>query len=102
MALQKSYEDVHGTTHVSAYAKVIAVTLNTLFQVAAIDLFVYKDEAARLATKEPVARMKYRCEGTEYEVHFSIAKMDVEDKNPVKIAYYLIKETPEWTGSIDV
>jgi len=102
MALQKSYEDVHGTTHASAYAKIIAVTLNTLFKVAVVDLFVYKDEAARQAVKEPVARMKYRYEGEDYDDHFSITEMDVEDKNPVKIAYDLIKGTPEWTGSIDV
>jgi hypothetical protein len=102
MALQKSYEDIHGSTHASAYAKIVDIRMNTLGKVAEVTLYVYKDAAARAAQKAPVGGKTYLVAGDDYDPIFSVGALDPADANPIKLAYGAIKAYPEWVGATDV
>ena len=102
MALQKSYEDIYGVTHASAYSKVEIFEPHTSEKVVNIQVHTYVDAAARSAGKRAVHVRHYRYEDTDYDALLSPTVMDPVDKNPIKLIYVKLKTLDEWDGAIDV
>lgn len=105
MALQLSYDDSFGTTHASAYHRVVALQLNISEQVAKVQVGTYKDAQARSDGKDLVSVKAYMFTPTTtpaYADLFGVAVMDPVDTNPIKVVYGHLKTLPEWSGASDV
>ena len=102
MALQLSYDDSYGSTHASAYHRIIFIEMFVAERVARVKVATYVNQTARNDGKSPLGEMAYRFSETEYDDIFDDANMSPVDKNPIKNVYDHIKGLPEWAGAVDV
>lgn len=102
MALQLSYDDQFGSTHASAYHRVVNFTVSRERDFVSLFLATYVDAAARQADKEPLIRRKYRVAGDDYDTYFSTSALDVADQNVIERGYVYLKTLSEFSGASDV
>jgi hypothetical protein len=102
MALQLSFNDRFGSTHASAYHRVVAIEMDVSNRYAKVKIATYKDLAARNADKSPLEHQTYTFSETAYDDLFDATNMNPVDKNPVKNVYDHIKTLPEWSAASDV
>lgn len=105
MALQLSYDDRFGTTHASAYHRVLSLELFVDSQAARVRVGTYKDAQARTDGKEVLITLDYTFTATTpatYDDLFGVTALDVVDMNPIKSVYNHLKTLPEWAGASDV
>ena len=102
MALQLSFDDAFGSTHASAYHRIVGLELSVEDEVAHVTIATYVDQTARTNDMRPVGKKRYRFEGTDYTNLFDDTNMSPVDKNPIKNAYDHIKTLPEWSAATDV
>jgi len=103
MALQKSWDDDFGSTHASAYGRVLNVELDVAGERAFVKAGVYVNAAARNAGKDPFKVMTYLFDADStpsYADLFGVSVMDT--KNPIQATYDHIKTLDEWSGATDV
>lgn len=100
MALQLSYDDDFGSTHATAYHKVVNLTMNVLTKNAVARVGTFKDASASAAGKDYMRILTYEWNDAEYDAMFLAGAMDV--KNPIAAVYDNIKIKPEWSGATDV
>ena len=102
MALQLTFDDQYGSTHASAYHRVVLIKLDIDNRTADVKVSTYIDAAARSADKKPVGEFHYRYTDTDFDTLFDDTNMNPLDKNPTKNVYDELKGRPEWSGSADV
>lgn len=100
MALQQSFADEFGSTHSTAYFRVIRLVLDYMQKSAAATMGVFKDAAASAAGKDALARWSYEYSATDFDNLFLATPMDA--KNPIKAVYDDVKTKDEFTGATDV
>lgn len=100
MALQKEYNDKFGNNHSQAYYRITDIIMDLNNSISSSTVCIYKDINARNNNKEPIERINYVFNMLEYSQIFAVTAM--ENKNPIKGIYDVIKTYPEFIGSIDV
>lgn len=98
MALQKDFESAYGVS--GNYWVITLLVSDPIAEHAQCKVSVFKDQAARIAGKTPLATRGYSWEGEEYP--FAAVDLDPADTNPYKISYAKLKTLPEFDGAIDV
>jgi hypothetical protein len=101
MALTGSYTSKFGTTHESAYAKIVNIDIDNLNNKATAIVFIYATSAAREARNKPIAKIQYEfSDSTQadnvFEEFLDINTLD--NDNPFSIIYAWMKTKDEWSG----
>ena len=102
MALEKSYDDKFGNTNTNAYHRIRKVALDNAGSVANIEVSVYKDSAAKIASRGTLETLLYTVYGTDYDDNFSATVIDPSGMNTIKAAYEYLKPLPEYSGAVDI
>ena len=102
MALQKSFDDAHGSTHASAYHRVTSLHLDIEHKIAEWSVNTYKDSQARADGKVPVNVKTFMLTDTDYDTYFAPSVLDVVDQNPQERVYVYLKTLDEYDGASDV
>lgn len=96
MAFQMAYSSADGVDHQASYWRPNIINLAVHQKVASINFIGYKDEAARIAGKNPVGSKSYTVKGTDYDTYFSSAVLD--QYNPIASSYAFATNTLDTNG----
>lgn len=99
MALELTKEFPSGVS--ANYWKVHNLSVNFTSMCATVEVGLYVNAAARTAGKAPVETFTFNFDPPATDGLLATAQ-DVENVNPQKTAYDLLKTLPEFTGAVDV
>jgi len=98
MGLQLSHEIATG--HTGNYWAIDELYIEPIKREAGVRLRLWKDQQARIDGKPPMTLRTYGWHDEDYP--YDLATLDTVGKNPMNIAYDIIKTKPEFEGAVDV
>ena len=101
MAKVMNFESADGTAHAESYWMVAFVSLDKLATMGFVTLHGYHDKDARDAQKQPIGKLQYAVDSTQYATLFSPAALSVEEMNPYRAAYLVPDAITFFAGAID-
>ena len=101
MALQISFDDQFGSTHASAYFRILGVDVRNADSFASIYVATYVDAAARTDDKAPLQKKPHQVVDDIFTTYFAVEALDVVDQNPIERGYEYLKTLDEFDGAGD-
>ena len=102
MALQLSFDDQFGSTHASAYHRILMLHMDVDVRIAEWVVGIYKDAAARADGKMVLTKRAYALRGDDFDTYLAPDVLDIEDQNPQERLYVYLKTLDEYDGASDV